>query len=284
MKLISIALALLAAGSAAASTPYNLPKAVPRGLSVRARGANSAVNFAIGRRMLRRKRASTPALGVVGLTHRGRHKRDDCGSGQNTSTDATPSTDDSTNDLTPTLSAVDDAADPSVSSSGKHRGHKHKGHKNHGNNSNSGNSSNSSNSSNSGDNSNNGDNGSDGGDNSNNGTAVALALPPTVSGSTGQFSGQATWFTQNGVAGACGTVNDDSTPLVALETTMYDGGAHCNQFILVTHTDTGKSVRCKVQDECPSCGDEKNIDLSTGAFSTIGDMNTGVLPITWDWN
>ena len=28
---------------------------------------------------------------------------------------------------------------------------------------------------------------------------------------------------------------------------------------------------------------EKSLDLSVGAFQAIGDMSSGVLPISWNW-
>ena len=44
---------------------------------------------------------------------------------------------------------------------------------------------------------------------------------------------------------------------------------------------TGSTIVAKVADECPSCGGYGNVDLSTGAFSALANMNDGVFPLTW---
>lgn len=67
--------------------------------------------------------------------------------------------------------------------------------------------------------------------------------------------GQATFFYQNGVSGACGQVNSDSTPLVALPAKFwnYNGGSqpsqYCGQYIQVTRGD--RTVNALVADLCP---------------------------------
>jgi hypothetical protein len=104
-----------------------------------------------------------------------------------------------------------------------------------------------------------------------------------VGTSTGEFQGEATWFTQDGNPGACGNYNDDSTSLVALQSQMYESGGHCGKNILVTNTANGKSVQCIVQDECPTCNGREAIDLSTSAFDQIGDRDTGILNVVWNF-
>ncbi|KAM0755653.1 barwin-like endoglucanase [Meredithblackwellia eburnea MCA 4105] len=101
------------------------------------------------------------------------------------------------------------------------------------------------------------------------------------SGSGGSFSGQATWFTQNGVAGACGSVNSDSSYIVALDSAIYSGGSHCGQSVYICSG--GNCITAKVADECPTCASAYSLDLSTGAFQALGSLGAGVLSITWSW-
>ncbi|GAA6036001.1 hypothetical protein JCM8097_005208 [Rhodosporidiobolus ruineniae] len=95
------------------------------------------------------------------------------------------------------------------------------------------------------------------------------------------YSGQATWFTQNGVAGACGKVNADNTYLVALQTKMYANGAHCGKKINLKVG--SKTIQALVADECPSCRDSQSLDLSLGAFKALGNLDQGVLNAVWSF-
>lgn len=67
---------------------------------------------------------------------------------------------------------------------------------------------------------------------------------------------------QEGAAGACGNVNDDSTPLVALPSNMYADGKHCGKHVLIKNTANGKTVVAKVQDMCPGCPSSTSLDVS----------------------
>lgn len=69
-------------------------------------------------------------------------------------------------------------------------------------------------------------------------------------------------FFQGGAAGACGTVNADSTPLVALPTSLYADGKHCGKQVMIKNTANGKSVVAKVQDMCPGCPSDTSLDVS----------------------
>ncbi|GAA6010928.1 hypothetical protein JCM11491_004605 [Sporobolomyces phaffii] len=104
----------------------------------------------------------------------------------------------------------------------------------------------------------------------------------STSGSS--YSGDATFYYQNGVAGACGGVASDSDKVVALQTSMYGSGGYCGKTITITNTATGASTTATVADECPSCSSSTSIDLSTGAFDAIGSEDTGVLQVTWSFN
>lgn len=104
------------------------------------------------------------------------------------------------------------------------------------------------------------------------------------SSSSGTYTGEATFYYQNGVAGACGSVASDSDKVVALQTSMYGSGGYCGKTITITNTDTGASTTATVADECPGCSSSSSIDLSTGAFDAIGSEDTGVLNVSWSFN
>lgn len=70
--------------------------------------------------------------------------------------------------------------------------------------------------------------------------------------------------------------------IVAMNSPMVNGGAHCGQWVNIKNTANGKTVTAKVADECPGCG-YGSLDLSLGAFAAIGNYDTGVLPITWSF-
>ncbi|KAJ3475002.1 hypothetical protein NLI96_g12121 [Meripilus lineatus] len=91
-------------------------------------------------------------------------------------------------------------------------------------------------------------------------------------------SGRATWF--NPGLGACGFVDGDNSPIVAISHLIYGSGGNCNQWMQVTNTANGKSVYVKTRDECEGCG-QYDIDLSPSAFSSIGNLDTGVLNVQW---
>jgi len=82
--------------------------------------------------------------------------------------------------------------------------------------------------------------------------------------------GVGTYFTQNGVEGACGKVNPDSAIICALQTSLYAGGKNCGKQVEITNTKNGKTVTVTVADECPTCDNEMSIDLSVGAFQALG--------------
>lgn len=148
-------------------------------------------------------------------------------------------------------------------------------------------------------------------------TSSATSTSSTSTGSTssssssssGTYTGEATFYYQGGVAGACGSVSSDSSKVVALQTSMYGSGEYCGKTITITNTgkssvapvhllavhtadsfissrrkDTGASTTATVADECPSCSGSSSIDLSTGAFDAIGSEDTGVLNVSWSFN
>ncbi|KAN0123753.1 RlpA-like double-psi beta-barrel-containing domain containing protein [Russula decolorans] len=117
----------------------------------------------------------------------------------------------------------------------------------------------------------------------------STSAPPAQTSSTGSGSGgdvhtggQATFFTQNGNPGACGTVHQDSDLICALDSSLYSRSL-CGKSVHITNTVTQDSVTVVVADECPTCLNYNSIDLSTGAFDQIGNQSTGVLQIKWEF-
>ena len=76
------------------------------------------------------------------------------------------------------------------------------------------------------------------------------------------YSGEATYYYQDGAAGSCGTYNSDSAYIGALSTYWMDNGKdYCNGEIIVTATSgpaSGKSITILIADTCESC-DETHI-------------------------
>ncbi|GAA5972621.1 hypothetical protein JCM11641_002941 [Rhodosporidiobolus odoratus] len=101
--------------------------------------------------------------------------------------------------------------------------------------------------------------------------------------SSSTYSGQGTWYTQNGVRGACGSVNSDSSHIIALHTKMYANGAHCGKTVKI-RASNGKSITAKVADECPSCVSTGSLDLSVGAFKSLASLDAGVVSLSWSFS
>ncbi|KWU46789.1 hypothetical protein RHOSPDRAFT_31606 [Rhodotorula sp. JG-1b] len=113
-------------------------------------------------------------------------------------------------------------------------------------------------------------------------TTQAAATKAVSNASSGSYSGQATFYSQGGVAGSCGSVASDSDYVVAVNTAQVDGGSHCGSSVHITNTQNGKSITARVADTCPGCG-YGSLDLSMGAFGALGSYDQGVLPISWSF-
>ncbi|GAA5952019.1 hypothetical protein JCM8115_005306 [Rhodotorula mucilaginosa] len=113
-------------------------------------------------------------------------------------------------------------------------------------------------------------------------TQAAETKAAVSNANSGSYSGRATFYTQGGVAGSCGSVAIDGDYVVALSYSQVDGGAHCGRTVSITNTDNGRSITARVADTCPGCG-YGSLDLSTGAFGAIGSYDQGVLPISWSF-
>ncbi|KGB78312.2 hypothetical protein CNBG_3874 [Cryptococcus deuterogattii R265] len=100
--------------------------------------------------------------------------------------------------------------------------------------------------------------------------------------------GYATFYSQDGVAGACGTMHSDSDYVIAIDSNGWwqdyesnDNSPYCGKQITLTNTNNGKSVTATVADVCPTCETNNSLDLSIGAFNQIATEEEGMVPITW---
>jgi len=111
-------------------------------------------------------------------------------------------------------------------------------------------------------------------------SSSSSAAASTGSVMTGGFG---TWFNQNGVAGACGTVHQDTDQIVAMDSAIYNQGL-CGKQVKITNTANGQSVVATVADECPTCNNANSIDMSLGTFEALADLGVGLLTISWVWD
>lgn len=133
------------------------------------------------------------------------------------------------------------------------------------------------------------------------GVSVAHVLSSRATAISHAWShSSATYFFQNGVAGACGRVHGDYDLVCAMgmhrhlsdllsgliasyaDARRYgDTGVRsplCGRSVRITNTRNGKSVDVYVADACPTCLNSNSIDLSMGAFERIADLAEGEVP------
>ncbi|KAI0713777.1 hypothetical protein C8Q76DRAFT_732556 [Earliella scabrosa] len=78
---------------------------------------------------------------------------------------------------------------------------------------------------------------------------------------------------------ACGSYDQDSDFIVALNIEQWAGGSHCYAPITVFYK--GKSAQAKITDECPSCP-HGALDLSPSLFSFLADgLDAGEVYGSW---
>lgn len=111
---------------------------------------------------------------------------------------------------------------------------------------------------------------------------------PAPSGGDEHTGGFATFFHQNGNAGACGNYNNDGAMGVAIDHEIWgsdfsQGSDLCGRTVRITNTNNGKSVTAQVWDVCPTCANGNSLDLSVGAFNSIATEAEGMVPISWSW-
>ncbi|PFH54304.1 hypothetical protein AMATHDRAFT_72811 [Amanita thiersii Skay4041] len=99
--------------------------------------------------------------------------------------------------------------------------------------------------------------------------------------------GFATFFYQNGNAGACGTVHGESDLIAAMDYRRYGNlnvkSDLCGRKIKITNPSNHKSVVVTVADACPTCRNANSIDLSVGAFKRIANLDQGIVGINWSY-
>jgi len=100
--------------------------------------------------------------------------------------------------------------------------------------------------------------------------------------------GFATYYFQNGNAGACGDFHGDGDMIGAIEQSWYGNlgqkSQYCGRSVRVTNTNNGKYVDIIVADVCPTCTNTQSFDLSQGAFNQIATEAEGMVPISWAFN
>jgi hypothetical protein len=97
--------------------------------------------------------------------------------------------------------------------------------------------------------------------------------------------GHATFFYQNGVAGACGTVHSDSDKIVALDQSKYGDSGNASPYCgkTVSITGLGKTMTATVADDCPTCDNANSLDMSVGLFTEFASEDVGEFDITWSF-
>jgi len=109
------------------------------------------------------------------------------------------------------------------------------------------------------------------------------------SGGDTKSGGYATYFYQNGNAGACGTVHSENDKVVAIDSNGYwgsdfsQGSSYCGRWVNIKNTNNGKTVTAMVADVCPTCNNGNSLDLSVGAFTAIASESDGMVPIEWSF-
>ncbi|RDB21115.1 Papain inhibitor [Hypsizygus marmoreus] len=108
-----------------------------------------------------------------------------------------------------------------------------------------------------------------------------------VASTSGNSGGFATYFYQNGVAGACGTVHKDTDLIAAMDGRRYGNlnvkSALCGKKVKITNPKNNKSVTVTIADACPTCENSNSIDLSEGAFKQIATLDQGLVGINWSF-
>ncbi|KAJ5619229.1 hypothetical protein N7510_003213 [Penicillium lagena] len=101
-------------------------------------------------------------------------------------------------------------------------------------------------------------------------TTTASSSSSSSSSSTGDNTGEATYYSGDVSSGTCsftGYTLPSGIFGAALSVDRWDAAAHCGECIV---------------DQCPSCA-ANHIDLFSNAFSTLSELATGVIDITWSF-
>ncbi|KAI0361902.1 hypothetical protein OH77DRAFT_1526439 [Trametes cingulata] len=77
---------------------------------------------------------------------------------------------------------------------------------------------------------------------------------------------------------ACGSTDSDSAYVIALSSSLYNGGEHCYKPVTIEYN--GKKVQATVTDECPGCKDSQ-ADVSRPLFAALAPLDEGVIYANW---
>ncbi|KAH0827164.1 hypothetical protein J3R83DRAFT_4855 [Lanmaoa asiatica] len=111
-------------------------------------------------------------------------------------------------------------------------------------------------------------------------TSSVVLTTVSVASSNGPFTdGFATYYYQNGNAGACGQVNPDSAFIYQTRFgTSGPASSLCGQKVQITNMSNGQTVTVTIADDCPTCANQDSIDLSVAAFEAISALSVGEVP------
>jgi len=106
---------------------------------------------------------------------------------------------------------------------------------------------------------------------------LGLATAPACAAKTGQ----ATFYGYSG-GGNCMLPVPGDVYTAAINGTDYQGSKACGGYVLVKNSDTGQTVKVRIDDQCPGCP-AGNLDLSAEAFKQIADPAQGIINISWKY-
>jgi rare lipoprotein A (peptidoglycan hydrolase) len=106
--------------------------------------------------------------------------------------------------------------------------------------------------------------------------------PANTGSSNYNTGGQGTFFYQNGNAGACGQVHQDTALIVAMDSATFNMSL-CGKSVIIINIANGKSVTATVADDCPTCNNANSIDMSVATFTTIAAESVGEIDIKWKY-
>ncbi|KZT00348.1 uncharacterized protein LAESUDRAFT_709032 [Laetiporus sulphureus 93-53] len=89
-----------------------------------------------------------------------------------------------------------------------------------------------------------------------------------------------TWYNADGT-GSCGNTVTNSEYIVALDSALYDSGAHCGKSITIEYD--GKTAQATIADECPGCP-SGGLDLTESLFEHFASLDVGVIYGDWYYN
>ncbi|KAG9104275.1 hypothetical protein FRC06_004025 [Ceratobasidium sp. 370] len=122
---------------------------------------------------------------------------------------------------------------------------------------------------------------------------VAIAAPVVAENAVAAAThrGWATYYNPSAGVGACGWSNKDKERVAAIGTHLYQtmmidkNPNHCKACgKTASVTWKGKTIKVKIVDRCPVCGDN-DLDLSPTAFKDLAALSVGKLNgVTWTLN